>query len=95
MEQLGRPISLEQILGRGRFDLMVTGASAVSVNGVRFGKGHGYFDLEWGMFTDIGVADERSPVIAVVHDSPGCGRRNWSPVRPISWWMAIATPTRY
>jgi 5-formyltetrahydrofolate cyclo-ligase len=47
---------------------MVTGASAVSVDGVRFGKGHGFFDLEWGMFTDLGLVDERTPVAAVVHD---------------------------
>jgi 5-formyltetrahydrofolate cyclo-ligase len=42
--------------------IIVTGASAVSVDGVRFGKGHGFFDLEWGMFTDLGLADERTPV---------------------------------
>jgi 5-formyltetrahydrofolate cyclo-ligase len=47
---------------------MVTGASAVSLDGVRFGKGHGFFDLEWGMFTDIGIVDEKTPVVAVVHD---------------------------
>lgn len=68
MEHFGRPISLEEIAKRGRFDLMVTGASAVSVNGVRFGKGHGFFDLEWGMFTDLGLVDETTPVMAVVHD---------------------------
>ena len=37
---------------------MVTGASAVSLDGVRFGKGHGFFDLEWGMFTDMGIVDD-------------------------------------
>ncbi|WP_424968362.1 MULTISPECIES: 5-formyltetrahydrofolate cyclo-ligase [unclassified Dinoroseobacter] len=68
MEHFGEPISLEGIARRGRFDLMVTGASAVSKNGVRFGKGHGFFDLEWGMFTDLGLVDETTPVIAVVHD---------------------------
>ena len=47
---------------------MVTGASAVSLDGVRFGKGHGFFDLEWGMFTDIGIVDAETPVAAVVHD---------------------------
>ena len=40
----------------------------MSVNGVRFGKGHGFFDLEWGMFTDLGLVDENTPVHAVVHD---------------------------
>jgi 5-formyltetrahydrofolate cyclo-ligase len=68
MEHFARPISLAEIAGLGRFDLMVTGASAVSMDGVRFGKGHGFFDLEWGMFTDLGIADEQTPVVAVVHD---------------------------
>ena len=68
MEHFGRPITLEEITKMGRFDFMVTGASAVSVDGVRFGKGHGFFDLEWGMFTDLGLADDNTPVIAAVHD---------------------------
>ena len=68
LEHFGRAVSMAEIAARGAFDFMVTGASAVSVNGVRFGKGHGFFDLEWGMFTDLGVADERTPVVAVVHD---------------------------
>lgn len=68
MEHFGRPISLAEIAVRGRFDFMATGASAVSVDGVRFGKGHGFFDLEWGMFTDLGLVDETTPVVAVVHD---------------------------
>lgn len=68
LEHFGRPITLAEIGARGRFDFMVTGASAVSREGVRFGKGHGFFDLEWGMFTEIGVVDETTPVAAVVHD---------------------------
>ena len=68
LEYFGKPISLAEVAGRGRFDFMVTGASAVSLDGVRFGKGHGFFDLEWGMFTDVGIVDEATPVAAVVHD---------------------------
>jgi 5-formyltetrahydrofolate cyclo-ligase len=68
MEHFGKPVSLEDITRMGRFDFMATGASAVSVDGVRFGKGHGYFDLEWGMFTDLGLADDQTPVVACVHD---------------------------
>jgi 5-formyltetrahydrofolate cyclo-ligase len=37
-------------------------------NGVRFGKVMVYADLEWGMFTDLGLVDETTPVMAVVHD---------------------------
>jgi 5-formyltetrahydrofolate cyclo-ligase len=68
LEHFGRPITLAEVAARGRFDFMVTGASAVSLDGVRFGKGHGFFDLEWGMFTDVGIVDEATPVAAVVHD---------------------------
>jgi 5-formyltetrahydrofolate cyclo-ligase len=68
MELFGTPISLAALTSRGPFDFMVTGASAVSLNGVRFGKGHGFFDLEWGMFTDVGIAHENTSVTAVVHD---------------------------
>ena len=68
LEHFGRAVTMADIAARGAFDFMVTGASAVSLSGVRFGKGHGFFDLEWGMFTDLGVADERTPVVAMVHD---------------------------
>ncbi|TNM63911.1 5-formyltetrahydrofolate cyclo-ligase [Aliirhizobium smilacinae] len=68
MEHFARPISLEELTGIGRFDLLATGASAVTKDGIRFGKGHTYFDLEWGMFTDLGLIDEKTPVAAIVHD---------------------------
>ncbi|EJJ31369.1 5-formyltetrahydrofolate cyclo-ligase [Rhizobium sp. CF142] len=68
IEHFAKPVTLEDIAALGRFDFMATGASAVSVDGVRFGKGHGFFDLEWGMFTDLGLARDTTPVAAIVHD---------------------------
>jgi len=68
LEYFGKNISLKEIKNLGKIDLMLTGASAVSKNGVRFGKGHGFFDLEWGMFADLKIVDETTPIIAVVHD---------------------------
>lgn len=68
IEHFGTPVTLEEISRLGRFDFMATGASAVSTDGIRFGKGHGYFDLEWGMFTDLGLASDTTPVVAAVHD---------------------------
>ncbi len=68
MEHFARPVSLEELTEIGRFDLLATGASAVTKDGIRFGKGHTYFDLEWGMFTDLGLVDEKTPVAAIVHD---------------------------
>ncbi len=68
IEQVGNYVNLEQ-LGEGfRFDLIVTGASAVNYSGVRFGKGHGFFDLEWAMLYQIGAVKESTPVVAFVHD---------------------------
>lgn len=93
MEHFGRPITLEEIARRGRFDFMVTGASAVSVDGVRFGKGHGFFDLEWGMFTDLGLVDETTPVVAVVHDVQVV-EENLIPSETDILVDYIATPTR-
>jgi 5-formyltetrahydrofolate cyclo-ligase len=68
IEQFGRTISLEELRRRGRIDLLVTGASAVTTSGLRFGKGHGFFDLEWAMLYQIGVVDVRTPIVAFVHD---------------------------
>ncbi|WP_319498268.1 5-formyltetrahydrofolate cyclo-ligase [uncultured Cohaesibacter sp.] len=68
MEHFAKPVSLEEIARKGRFDFAATGASAVSSRGIRFGKGHVYFDLEWGMFTDLGLMEEKTPVVSIVHD---------------------------
>ncbi len=68
LEHFGKSISLKEIKNLGKIDLMLTGASAVSKNGVRFGKGHGFFDLEWGMFADLKIVDENTPIVAVVHE---------------------------
>ena len=92
MEHFARPISLAEIAKRGRFDFMATGASAVSIDGVRFGKGHGFFDLEWGMFTDLGLVDETTPVVAVVHDCQVV-QENLTPSETDILVDHIATPT--
>ena len=52
----------------GHIDLLVTGASAINTRGVRFGKGHGYFDLEWAMLYSSGLVDGSSVVTAAGHD---------------------------
>ena len=43
IEHVGNHISLEQLKSQYKVDLIVTGASAVNLAGVRFGKGHGFF----------------------------------------------------
>ena len=37
-------------------------------SGIRFGKGHGYFDLEWAMMWSMGLVDLSSVVIGMGHD---------------------------
>ena len=49
-------------------DVMVTGASFVTWEGLRMGKGHGFFDLEWAMLRNIGLATKETRVVAAVHD---------------------------
>jgi 5-formyltetrahydrofolate cyclo-ligase len=51
-----------------RIDYLVTGTGAINEEGVRFGKGHGFFDAEWGMLHRIGSVVTATPVAAVVHD---------------------------
>jgi 5-formyltetrahydrofolate cyclo-ligase len=40
----------------------------ISTSGVRFGKGHGYFDLEWAILSELGVAGPATEIAAVGHD---------------------------
>lgn len=61
-------VPLAQLQRGEKFALLVTGGSAVSSNGVRFGKGHGYFDFEWAVLSELGLTDESSVVADVVHD---------------------------
>lgn len=69
MEKVGRTISLSEMKeNQTKLDWLVTGASAVSQQGIRFGKGHGFFDLEWAMLYEVGAVDVTTPVIAFVHD---------------------------
>lgn len=66
---LGRPVTLAEIQKLDlKVNLMVTGTGAINHAGIRFGKGHGFFDLEWAMLTSIGVVNNSVPCIAVVHD---------------------------
>ncbi len=69
MERVGEALTLTDI--RNRFksvDYMITGTGAINEEGIRFGKGHGFFDAEWGMLYRIGVIGSATPAAAVVHD---------------------------
>ncbi|HXF56029.1 MAG TPA: 5-formyltetrahydrofolate cyclo-ligase [Actinomycetota bacterium] len=68
LDYVGHPVSLRELASGPRLDLLLTGAAAISTGGLRFGKGHGYFDLEWGMFREVGLVADDTPVVAIVHD---------------------------
>ncbi|RFU29527.1 hypothetical protein B7463_g6818, partial [Scytalidium lignicola] len=69
MERFGQPITLSGIVSRGWYiPFMVTGTGAINLRGVRFGKGHGFFDLEWAMLYSLGVVDQNTITVGVVHD---------------------------
>jgi 5-formyltetrahydrofolate cyclo-ligase len=68
LEEYARFIDLNVLSQLGKVDLLITGASLISTQGIRWGKGHGYFDLEWAMLRELGLVGEETPIIAVVHD---------------------------
>lgn len=69
MERVATPVTLKQIAAQVRHvDFLVTGTGAISEGGVRFGKGHGFFDAEWGMLHRMGVINAATPAAAVVHE---------------------------
>jgi len=68
MERCGQRVTLAQIAGMQAVDYMVTGTGAINHEGVRFGKGHGFFDAEWGMLYQLGRVNAQTKVAAIVHD---------------------------
>lgn len=68
MERVARPVDLQAIREMPAIDYMVTGTGAINMEGVRFGKGHGFFDAEWGILHQLGRIAAATPAAAVVHD---------------------------
>jgi 5-formyltetrahydrofolate cyclo-ligase len=69
MERVGRSMTLKEIVAEmPTIDYLVTGTGTINEKGIRFGKGHGFFDAEWGMLYRVGVINTRTPTAAVVHD---------------------------
>jgi 5-formyltetrahydrofolate cyclo-ligase len=68
LDYFGRTVSLEELRMRGQFDLILTGASAITAGGLRFGMGARYLDIEWGVFAAAHLVSPGAPVVALVHD---------------------------
>jgi 5-formyltetrahydrofolate cyclo-ligase len=92
-ERFGTHIGIASLRSLGRLDFLVTGASAVSMDGIRFGKGHGYFDLEWAMLRHLQMVGEDTPVVACVHDVQ-CIEQDLSALPNDSSVDWIITPSR-
>jgi 5-formyltetrahydrofolate cyclo-ligase len=65
--RVGKPVTLADIMKLPRLEYLITGTGAINEEGVRFIKGHGFFDAEWGMLYKIGKIDTSTPA-ALVHD---------------------------
>lgn len=93
VDHFGRPVSLAELKARGPFDLIVAGASAVTLAGLRFGMGAHYLDVEWGIFAETGLAGADTTVAALVHDLQVVDAD--LPIRPTDVLAdRIVTPTR-
>jgi 5-formyltetrahydrofolate cyclo-ligase len=75
MEWLHEAAPLVPLAGlRGMsISVLVTGAGAVTDGGIRLGKGHGYFDLEWALLSEMDALSDRPVVVGVVHDCQRLG----------------------
>ena len=94
MERVATALTLQQIAAElGHVDYLVTGTGAINEEGVRFGKGHGFFDAEWAMLHRMGVIRTTTPAAAVVHDCQVL-RQTLSPEVFDTVADVIFTPTR-
>jgi 5-formyltetrahydrofolate cyclo-ligase len=93
MDTFARPTTLAELAKGAAIPLLATGGSAVATNGVRFGKGHGYFDLEWALLSEVGCANGASEIVDLVHDCQVVedDLTGLSHDAPVDW---IITPTR-
>lgn len=69
VHKCGRKLTAIDEVGLGKVDMILTGAVAASAeNGARIGKGTGYGDLEYGILSEVGSVDEKTPIVTLVHD---------------------------
>ncbi len=49
-------------------DMIVCGSVAVTVEGIRIGKGGGYSDLEYAILVELGKIDKSLPIATTIHE---------------------------
>ena len=62
----GEPVGFEDM---PKLDFCVVGCVAVTRRGGRTGKGAGFADLEHGIFRELGLVDDATPIATTVHSS--------------------------
>jgi 5-formyltetrahydrofolate cyclo-ligase len=62
--QYGTLIDVDEV---GKIDLIVCGSVAVNRRGARVGKGGGYSDLEFALFTENKRISAKTPIVTSVH----------------------------
>ncbi|ODV83830.1 hypothetical protein CANARDRAFT_9120 [[Candida] arabinofermentans NRRL YB-2248] len=69
LEKVARHITLQNMIDEKLcVDVMITGTGAINYQGIRLGKGHGFFDSEWAMLYTIKAINKNTPTVAFVHD---------------------------
>jgi 5-formyltetrahydrofolate cyclo-ligase len=68
MERFGRRFGPADVRSVQRVDAVVTGATAITIDGRHIGGGQRYLALEWALLEQLDVVDSTVPVIGVVHD---------------------------
>jgi 5-formyltetrahydrofolate cyclo-ligase len=66
----GEPVRFEDL---PKLDFCVVGCVAVTRRGGRTGKGAGFADLEQGIFRELGLVDDSTPIATTVHSSQVVG----------------------
>lgn len=68
LERFGEVMTVDALRALPPVSLIVTGAIALTRQGVHVGSGRAYIDLEWGILASLGLADAETAVVGVVHD---------------------------
>jgi 5-formyltetrahydrofolate cyclo-ligase len=69
LERFGRLLGADGLRALPPIDLVVTGAIALTADGVHIGSGEAYLDLEWGLLSTVGLVTPDTPIVGVVHSS--------------------------
>ena len=67
LERFGTTLDLPALRTGAKVDLLVTGAMALTLSGVHVGSGDAYLDLEWGILSQLGLVDDSTPIVGIVH----------------------------